>query len=146
MPRGDDDVDVLHRFKYETELPAVDFDNSEAKAMQDAQETWRPIHERLKMECDSEPDLSKRAVLAKLLMDVAMASKTPAVVGKQIAQLCKIYGHESTTVRHEDATGGLEKRLDEWIRQAKQRQLPKQEDSVVITVKPEVKEVAGGDF
>lgn len=148
MSRWDDDVDVVHQTKMEREVAPVDFDNSEAAAMLKAQDAWRPIHDRLKAECDAEPDLSKRAVLAKLLMDVAMASRNPAVVGKQLAQLCKIYGHESSTVRHEDATGGLEQRLDSWLQEVKKRQLapPPQEKVVEVKVIEAKTEPSGGDF
>ena len=147
MPRDDDDVDVLYRRKYESELPTVDWDNSEQKAMQDAQASWRPVHEQLTKQFDAEPDLNKRATLAKLLMDVAMASKNPAVVGKQLAQLCKIYGHESTTIKHEDGTGGLERRLDDWLLQVKQRQLaaPVEKEVSIRIIEP-AKERVGGDF
>lgn len=144
----DDDVDVVYRTKAEKELPVVDWDNSEAAAMKAAQDAWRPIHERLTKEFDAEPDLNKRNVLAKLIMDVAMASKNPAIVGKQLAQLCKIYGHETTTVKHEAGTVDLEKRLDLWLSEAKQKALPPapQSENVIITILEPNKERVGGDL
>lgn len=132
-----DDVDVASDKPFRKDAKVTDWDNSEAAAMKAAQASWGPLYTRLREEAESEPDLSKRAVLAKMLLDVAMASNNPAVVGKQLAQLSKIYGHETTTIRHQDDTGGLEKRLEDWIAQAKRRQmrLEKPPEPVEIEVK-----------
>lgn len=141
------DVDVISQRKWEKSGDAVDWSNSEACAMRAAQESWKPLYDSLKAKSEASLDLSSREMLAKMILDVAMASATPAIVGKQIAQLCKIYGHESTTVRHENENGALEDRLESWVRELKARQVAIDapvKDIKITVLEPSMDRLHGG--
>ncbi|MBM3273872.1 MAG: hypothetical protein FJZ00_01870 [Candidatus Sericytochromatia bacterium] len=149
-PGWGDDVVSVTSTPYRKDARVTDWNDSEAAAMKAAQASWAPLHQRLKEDAESEPDLGRRAVLAKMLLDVAMASNNPAVVGKQLAQLAKIYGHETTTIRHQDDSGGLEKRLDDWLQLAKKRQMslsaPAEVKQIEVRVVEPAKDEPDGGF